>query len=220
MAKNHTREDVERFHRRLPARIRGFLRQAGLPDHLIDRRLLGWNGESITAPVFDADGELHFVEYLSDPVEGEIPETVEPRTYRPAAIYGWETLLAHPSLLLITDGAFERLILEARRFRTIAVLGDPMSFKEAWVSAFQGIREVYVLFTSSGRGHRMARHVAGLIPQARILELPGSIGWRGTVAEYFLTHGHDRQDLLKELIHARSGLFSSKRPNDGKRKEA
>lgn len=216
MRKKYTREDAERFHSRLPAHIRGFLRQVRLPDYLIDKRLLGWNGEHITVPVFDDEGKFLFFEYLSDPGESRIPEPVERDTYSPAHIYGWETLLSYPAMLLVTDSAFDRLVLESRRFRTIAVLGDTMSFKEAWVPSFQGLRQVFILFRATGKQQRAARRLGKLIPQARVVELPGSIGWKGTVAEYFLTRGHDREDLLKELLHARSG-FPGNRHGNGRK---
>jgi len=47
-----------RFHENLPDRIRQYLNDRGIPDELIDRHLLGWNGWRITMPIFNRDGNL------------------------------------------------------------------------------------------------------------------------------------------------------------------
>jgi hypothetical protein len=41
------------YHHALPDRIREYLHARGIPDEIIDRRFLGWNGSRIAIPVFN-----------------------------------------------------------------------------------------------------------------------------------------------------------------------
>jgi len=55
------------YHRALPERIREYLHARGIPDEVIDRRFLGWNGSRITIPVFDRKGICAFFKLAKDP---------------------------------------------------------------------------------------------------------------------------------------------------------
>ena len=55
------------YHKALPGRIRRYLNERGISDILIDFHLLGWNGNRITIPIFNRDGELVFFKLARDP---------------------------------------------------------------------------------------------------------------------------------------------------------
>jgi len=198
MPRSHApREHALFYHRRLPRRIWRYLRRQGLPDALIHRRLIGWDGKRLTVPVFSREGKLVYFEYLSDPMEGPLEEIKRLR-YQPATLYGYETIRAVPDRLFIVEDVWERLVAESRGLRSVAVLGDPFSFKDEWGALLQPIREVYVLFKRSGRSHRAGRRVLDIVPHARLLELPPEVAGGG-VADFFTRLGRDREDFLRLL---------------------
>jgi hypothetical protein len=200
--KKALREHALDYHRHLPEGIWEHLRGLGFSDELIHRRLLGWDGKRITVPVWNEDRQLAYFTYLTDPNEGPITDVIRSDRFTPAALYGIEELAAIPSRIIIVRGAWDKLVLDSRGFKAIAVLGDPRSFKELWAEAFRGIGQVFVSFPRSGTGHRGARRVAEVVPGARIVELPDITGHEETLARYFLDHGHSREDYLRLLLIA------------------
>ena len=52
------REIAERYHRALPDDSRAYLKGRGIPSTIIERQLLGWNGERITIPIFGREREV------------------------------------------------------------------------------------------------------------------------------------------------------------------
>src|SRR5712692_9837736 len=105
-----------KYHQALPGRIRAYLNARGIPDLLIDFHLLGWNNWRITIPVFNRQGELAFFKLARDP-EDTTPGPkmmTTPGAY--AELYGWDQVLKKPAQIVICEGEFDRLVLEARGF--------------------------------------------------------------------------------------------------------
>ena len=194
----HSREEALFFHRCLPRRLWRAFREAGLPDDLIRRRLLGWDGRRITVPVFNRERQLGRFAHLSDPLESGGLGPVEEERFAPAELYGWEIIQSRPERLFITADPWERLLLEGRGFRSIGLVGEPMTFKESWRAEFQGIREVYVAFPRSGKSLRAAKRILEFIPQARLFYLPPEVG-EGGIAEFFLVLKRAEKDFLRLL---------------------
>lgn len=193
----HTRYEALFFHQRLPRRLWRALREAGLPDKLIRRRLLGWDGSRITVPVFNRERGLARFAHLSDPLESAGLGLVE-ESWSSAEIYGWETMRERPRRLFITIDPWERLLVEARGLRAIGLTGDPMSFKESWVEDFQGVGGVFVAFPRYGRAFRAAKRIVELVPQARLLYLPPEVG-EGGLEAFFLSLRRSREEFLRLL---------------------
>ena len=58
MLQKFTKRDRALFyHRQMPERIRRYLNGRRMPDGIINNKVLGWNGNRITIPVFGRDGE-------------------------------------------------------------------------------------------------------------------------------------------------------------------
>lgn len=194
----HTRHEALFFHQRLPRRLWRAFREAGLPADLVRRRLLGWDGERITVPVFNRERRLARFAHLTDPFDSGGLGSVEEESFSPAELYGWEIIQSRPARLFITADPWERLLLEGRGFRAIGLVGEPMTFKESWVEDFQVVREVYVAFPRSGKATRAAKRIVELIPQARIFYLPPELG-EGGVSEFFLAFRRTEKDFLRLL---------------------
>jgi hypothetical protein len=146
---------------------------------------LGWNGERITIPVFGREGgEVLGVRYAKPPafLFGN-PETESDKKLA-TELYGWETLARRPHRVLICQGEFDRLVLEARGFP--AVCSTAETFLEEWVPYFAEIKHVFVCFNRSAASNAAAKTVQQVLPSARIAKLPAEVGEEGTVSDFFV----------------------------------
>src|ERR1700687_779771 len=57
------RDVALKYHRLMREEIRRYLNGRGIPDAIIKRQLLGWNGSRITIPIFGRDGEVLFFRF-------------------------------------------------------------------------------------------------------------------------------------------------------------
>lgn len=190
------------YHRRLPQRIREYLEGRGIPDELIDRFLLGWNGQRITIPVANREGLIRQFRLGRDP---QAPES-EPKmlTTKGATmeVYGWETLLARPQELILCEGEYDRLVLLAHGFKAVTSTGGVTGFSRDWVKDFALVPELFVCFDRDQAGEAGARRVASLLPEARIVKLPEEVGEHGDVTDYFVRLGHTAEDFRGLLAEA------------------
>lgn len=202
---NHTdlHELALSYHRQLPDRIRAYLNARAIPDDLIHRHLLGWNGRRITIPIPNRDREIAFFKLARDPeADPAEPKMLATRGSR-LELYGWETVLAKPERLIICEGEFDRLVLEARGFDAVTSTGGAGSFRREWAEAFAGNPEVFICYDRDEAGRDGALRVARLIPQARIVDLPEEVGEGGDVTDFFVRLGRSREDFESLLVAAR-----------------
>lgn len=196
-------ELAKKYHENLPDKIYEYLNGRGIPDVLIDYHLLGWNGWRITIPIFDRKGEVVSFKLAKDPdnllpgpkMLASVGSSVE--------LYGWEQVLAVPSRIIICEGEFDRLVLEANGFYAATSTSGAGSFRAEWVKDFEPISEIYVCFDRDEAGQRGALRVGRIIPRARIVELPEEVGQGGDVTDFFVRLGRNREDFLKLLDEAK-----------------
>ncbi len=167
------RDTAKLYHRMLPPDIRQYLNGRGIPDTIIDRQLLGWNGKSITIPVFGHDGHevLTFRLAKSPKDTSDSPKILsEPGTW--AELYGWETLAREPHRVVICEGEFDRLVLEANGIPAVTSTAGAHVFLPHWAKHFERIPRVYICFDRDPAGHDGMEKVRRILPQATIVELP------------------------------------------------
>ncbi|MEO8036257.1 MAG: CHC2 zinc finger domain-containing protein, partial [Acidobacteriota bacterium] len=177
---------AERYHRALPQNIRRYLNARGIPDKTIDQHLLGWSGTRITIPVFGRNGNVIQFRFAKSP--DDLTESPKVLSELGAAVelYGWETLAEKPRRVVICEGEFDRLVLEARGFEAVTSTGGALSFLREWASAFEKIRHVYICFDRDDAGEAGARRVQSYLPQAEIVKLPADVGMHGDVTDFFV----------------------------------
>src|SRR5436309_8712950 len=95
--------DVARqCHHNLPRGVREYLRQKrGIADTVIDLRLLGWNGDRITIPIFNRKGKLAFFKLAKGPNDQTDSPKMLATPGAHAELYGWERVLAKPEKIII-----------------------------------------------------------------------------------------------------------------------
>jgi DNA primase len=187
------------YHKALPGRIRQYLHNRGITDLLIDYHVIGWNGNRITIPIFNRAGEMAFFKLARDP-EDKVPGPkmlASPGSY--VELYGWEEVLKSPSQIIICEGEFDRLVLEAQGFIAVTSTGGAGVFRREWAAEFQTIPSVYICYDRDEAGTRGAERVASLIPHARIVELPEEVGEGGDITDFFVRLGKSREDFQKLL---------------------
>lgn len=197
------------YHADLPPRVRAYLNGRGIPDAVIDRHLLGWNGTRITVPIPNREGEVAFFKLAKDPEDqGESPKMLAPRGMR-YELYGWEQLLSRPERLVICEGEFDRLVLEVQGYAAVTSTGGAGTFREEWAKDFAGLHEVYLCFDRDEAGWRGTQRIGRLIPHAKVVVLPEEVGEGGDVTDFFVRLGRSRDDFEKLLAAAKPSPPSS-----------
>lgn len=193
------RDIAERYHRTLPEEIATYLKARGIPATIIGRQLLGWNGERITIPIFGSTmREVLGFRYAKSPFDDSSAPDMLSDEGLGAQLYGLETLARQPHRVVVCDGGFERLVLEARGFPAVTSTAGAHVFLEEWAEHFAGIDQVFVCFP---RGAAAAvANVRKALPQAGIAKLPAELGDDGTVTDFFI--GMERTPLDFEIVLA------------------
>ncbi len=194
---------ASKYHRSLRSGIRTYLNARGIPDVLVDHYLLGFDGDRITIPITNRDGEIVFFKLAKDPEDlSDAPKMLASEGSH-AELYGWERVLAKPERLIICEGEFDRLVLEAERIPAVTSTGGAGVFRREWATDFKSIPEVYVCFDRDDAGRSGALRVAQLIPHSRIVELPTEVGEGGDVTDFFVRLGKSTDDFENLLGVAR-----------------
>jgi len=197
---------AEKYHQELPPRIRQYLNDRGITDPVIDTHLLGWNGWRITLPIFNREGKLAFFKLAKDPDD----KTDNPKMLIPhgasAELYGWEQINRKTEAIIICEGEFDRLVLEAQGFAAVTSTGGAGTFRPQWAEVFRDIPRVYICFDRDEAGQRGAERIGCLIPHARIVRLPGEVGEGGDVTDFFVRLGKTRDEFAVLLGNAQTFL--------------
>lgn len=192
-----------RYHEKLPERIRRYLEERGIPDAIQDRFLLGWNGRRITIPIYDEEGRLVSFRLARDPEQPDDGPKMLSAPGAGAELYGWEHLRTPEPALVVCEGEFDRLALEARGFASVTSTGGAGTFRRTWAEALSIVPDLYICFDRDIAGRRGARRIAALLPKARIVELPPEVGDHGDVTDYFIRLGKSPEDFRALLETAR-----------------
>jgi hypothetical protein len=195
--------DRAQFHnRQLPAAIRRYLNEIGIPDALVDRYSLGWNGKAITIPIEDRTGAVVLLKLAKGPFDSSKLPAMEPAAEAPAELFGWKSLLRQPRRIVVVGNEFDCLMLEARGFLAVCSTGEKGSFAAEWVKHFEGIKDVYVCFGRDAASERAAEKIASWLLGATLVNLPEEVGPSGTASDFFLTLGKSQADFEKLLTAA------------------
>lgn len=194
---------TRKFHYDLPDRIRQYLNARGIPDELIDKHLLGWNGWRITIPVFGGEEKVAFFKQAKDPEdETQSPKMIAwPKGH--LELYGLENLKDNPKEIIICEGEFDRLVLEGNGFKAVTSTAGAKAFKKEWAKAFDDIPEVYICFDNDEAGKSGALRVGQIIPHAKIVALPNELGEGGDITDFFVRLGRSREDFRKLFEEAK-----------------
>lgn len=187
------------YHRNLPDRIIEYLHARGISDAIITLHRLGWNGQRITIPVTNRHGLLVGFKLAKDPADDSPGPKMLTSNGSTLELYGWERVLAKPQRLVICEGEFDRLVLEALGIAAVTSTGGAGAFRAEWAVDFAPIPEVFLCFDRDEAGRRGALRVGQCVPHAKIVALPDEVGPGGDVTDFFVRLGRTRDDFDRLL---------------------
>jgi DNA primase len=187
------------YHQRMPDRVRAYLHEKGISDPLICRYRLGWNEQRITIPITDKDRNVVFFKLAKDPMDKSDAPGMLASIDHAIELYGWERLAYQRPRLIICEGEFDRLILEARGFPAICSTGGVHVFLPEWADQMRATAEVFVCFRNNAESYDAASGLCALVPGSRIVELPDEVGMDGGIEDFFVRLGKNGQDF-EELL--------------------
>jgi hypothetical protein len=166
------------YHCLLPAERRQVVIRAGIPDAVIDRIALGWNGQALTIPITNRAGEVvAIMEAGLNEISAEW--SVDGPGSAMSELFGWDAVERQPDRIIICSNIVDRLILESHGFAAVSSTTD--QFEPAWADALRGIPAVYAVLPLSA--HAFVKSLRKLLPQLRVVALPQS---SGSIAAYFV----------------------------------
>jgi DNA primase len=197
---NWPRVRAEKFHNFLPEEIRSYLKGRGIPATIIEGHLLGWNGKRITMPIFGENRRkvLGF-RYAKSPTDiSDTPEVISDPGLG-VQLYGLDKLLRKPSRIVICDGEFNRLVLEANDFAAVSSTAGADTFLLEWLPYFEGLKQVFICFNRDRAGEEAAQRVHAILPRARIVKLPA---YALDVTDFFVFQEKTKLDFEILLANA------------------
>lgn len=184
------------FHRRMPEEIYRYLEGRGIPNALVHRYRLGWNGERITIPITNRDRQVVFFKLVKRHDDDTAAAEVVSTSAVQVELYGWERVLHKREQIVICEDELDRLVLEAQGLEAVCSTGGAATFLAEWAGHFREIPRVFICFRDDSAGRGSANRLAGLIPHGRIVHLPDEAGGeRGSVRDFFVRLGKSRQDF-------------------------
>src|SRR5437762_12917253 len=119
------------YHRALPGRIRQYLNNRGITDILIDYHLIGWNGNRITIPIYNREGEIAFFKLARDAEDQTSPKMMaSPGGY--AELYEWGAVLLELGRIIICEGEFDRMVLADNGVIAVNSTADAGVCNQVW----------------------------------------------------------------------------------------
>jgi DNA primase len=206
------RKLAAQYHDDLPDEIRAYLKGRGIPATVIEDQRLGWDGERIVIPVFGREREVLGFRYATVPHDpNDSPEIVSDIQLG-TQLYGLDRLLARPRRIVVCDGEFDRLLLEANRIPAVTSTGGAATFLEEWLPYFEPVKHVYVCFQRDLAGAAAAQKLQRLMPRATVVTLPPEVGQGGTVTDFFVSLRYTKLDF--EVLLAASAVETGDDPAD------
>jgi len=196
-----------KYHEAIPKRIRRYLNGREIPDEVINAHLIGWNGWRITIPIYNRHGSIVFFRLAKDPEDARPSAKMITSPGATVELYGWERLLEPASQIIVCEGEFDRLVLEAQGFAAVTSTAGAACFRPEWAAQLKAVEEVYVCFDRAQAGRNGEMVVGVMVPHARRIELPYEVGEGGDVTDFFARLGKSREDFLK-LLEAATPIAS------------
>jgi len=178
----------------LPKRIHQWLNARMLTDDILIKHEVGWNGRQIVIPVVNEQGTHMFNKYRRDPASNSGPKYLFDRGAS-AMLYNIHALTDSPTVI-ICEGEFDALCLEAHGFPAVTSTAGAATFKPEWVPLFKN-KEVYFCMDNDPAGSDARLKLHQLFPDAKKIPLPPTIK---DITDFFVLHGVDSTRRFRQLM--------------------
>ena len=194
-------ELAEQYNKALPERIRSYLNQRCIPDEIIGKFKLGWNGSAITIPIYNIKKEVIFFKYRKDPEDQSDKAKYWYDAGSEAELYGWENIDEH--FVILCEGELDRLALESKSIPAITSTGGAGTFKDEWIKDLEKIPNLYICYDRDEVGLNNAVKILDKLPQARFISLSGLPQEKKDITDFFIL-GKTITDFNKLIQEAKS----------------
>lgn len=196
-------ELAEQYHKALPERIRTYLNQRCLPNEIINKFKIGWTGSAISIPIYNKDNQYIFFKFRKDPFS----DSTKPKYWftegSHAEFYGWENVTDPKPFLVICEGEFDRLVLEAKGIPVVTSTAGVGTFKDEWIVCLKETSNLYICFDRDETGMRAAQDLIEKLPQAKYVSLSKLPQGKKDVTDFFVA-GNTAADFNRLLREAKS----------------
>jgi len=178
------------------------LNDRGITKQTIDKFMLGWDGNRITIPIKDDEGEIRNVrKYKPKAKKGERKVLSYDSGYGSARLFPYRNL-SYDKILLV-EGEMDAILANQLGYKAITVTGGAGTWKpEEWNSLFEN-KIVHILYDIDKAGTKGAEKVARLLlphtQEIKIVDLPISKPKNGDLTDYFIKFGHTKEELDREI---------------------
>jgi hypothetical protein len=162
---------------------------------------IGWDGQRVTIPVYDADGILVNVRrYMRDAkdTQGKMLPLV---TGSDAATRLFPIMDPLPEEVVLVEGEWDAILMHQHGFpNTLTVTSGAGIFKAEWIPLFEG-RKVVICYDNDEAGRKGGQRVAAQlakVAEVRILYIP-NLPAKGDVTDFFVEQSRS-EDELRELL--------------------
>lgn len=181
--------------------LRWFAEKRGYTDDTIASYQLGWDGQRVTIPIYDADGKLVNVRrYQRDAKDSKMIGIAAgfnaPRLF--------PLTLPLPDEVILVEGEWDAILMHQHGFAAaMTVTGGAGTFPLDMVPQFAD-RIVTIIYDNDEAGRRgaqkVARHLAA-VAEVRILNIPG-MPEKGDVTDFFVEQGRSADEMAALLLDA------------------
>lgn len=200
-----TSDDVETYQLQVPDRIYNYLtgQERGLTVETLEEFKVGWDGRSIVFPVYDKAGNLINLRHRRDPVRSDGSKLWNEPGGR-AVLFNIKAISEDRECVVLTEGEFDAMVACQNGFPAVSGTAGAGTFKPEWVSEFEKVKRVYIVYDSDEPGKQgaltAARYLGG---KAYIVELPASNEGKVDVTDFFCKLKKTGEDFQKLLDSAR-----------------
>lgn len=193
-------ELVELYHRNLTRskKMQATLARKGITMETAVKRRLGMDGDRITIPVYDRNGNVANIrKYKPDAKDRK---TINMKGFGAARLYPLDSLEAEDEWIIVTEGEMKALLLCQLGLHGISPTGGVATWKEEWTEEFRDKR-VAILFDIDKAGRTAtAKIIRRLFPVARevkdvVLPLNTKEFPKGDITDYVQSQNADVTDV-------------------------
>lgn len=182
--------------------IRDVLREKrGLTDETLERFQIGWDGDRVTIPIYDENGELANVRRYqwNSPEDGlkMINYTdVMGNTYGENRIYGIENLVDETCKAVVwCEGEWDRLVCEQNDIPACTGTAGANNLRIEWLKLLKAKRRIYVCYDNDTAGNTATEQLISQLRGATevyVVNWPEDFQKKGDVTDWFVSCGNDR----------------------------